>query len=306
MNKRIFWISAVVITLLAFSLDAVAQGPGQGQRGQGQRGQGQGQGVFAGGAGGGATLGALVRNAEALKMLEATAAQTTALAEAVPQGGQGQGAGAGAGQRGQGGAGGQGGAALTPEARRAAQVQRVNAQWDAVYGVLNAGQQAKFKEIFFQANNGLNAAQLDARILDVLGLTADQKEKVAAVVAARTAEFPPAAAGGQQNAAERRAAMTRYNDQIKALLTAEQTAKATQLTEGAAALRTALGLPPAAGQGQRGQGQGGAGAAPGGGQRGAGAGGAGFTPGQNSWQPGQGAPAGGGQRGQGGVFPREN
>ena len=267
--KRILWISAITVTLFALSLNASAQ-PGQGGQQRGAQ------------MGGQASPQQLLRNAEVVRMLALTEEQTTALAAAMSARGQGPQAG-----------GGQGGAAaMTPEAQR----QRTTEVWTGINQVLNATQQARFKEIYFQANNGLNAPMLDDWLLAVVDLTPAQKEQIAKLAADRSAEFRAAGGvgGGQQLSQEQRQARQtanqRFADQIKAVLTAEQKAKAEQLTAGAAALRTTLGL-PTAGQGgqQPGQGAGRGGAA-----------GGGFVPGSNTqnWQPGQ-APVGGG-RGQGG------
>ena len=277
--KRIFWISAVAVTVFAiFSLDAIAQ-PGGGQ------GQGQRQ-IGAFGQMGGATPpGQLLRNEEVVKMLTLTDAQTTALNETLrPQRDQGQAGGAApGGQR----VPGQGGATMTAEERAvmvAQQRQRTTEQWAGINRVLNAEQQTKFKEIYFQANNGLNAMQLDDWMLAVVDLTAEQKEQIAKLVADRAATARPMGGDGQQLSVEERTAQrTAFVNQVTAILTPEQKAKAERLTEGASALRTTLGIPAAGQPGQRGQG---------------GTGGSGFIPGSGAWQPGQGAPTPAG-RGQG-------
>jgi len=216
---------------------------------------------------------------------------------------------------------------MTDEERTAftaQQRQRTTDMWTRINGVLNAEQQTKFKEIYFQANNGLNnVTTLDDWMLATLDLTATQKEAIVRIVDARAAAnraaMPAGGVGGgpgQAQTAEARAEATarntRFADQIKAVLTPAQTTKATQLTTGAAALREAIGI-RAPGQ-QGGPGQGAPGAAPGGGagQRGqgagGGAGGGGFTPGSgtgNNFQPGQrgggqgGGPAAGGGAGGG-------
>jgi hypothetical protein len=201
---------------------------------------------------------------------------------------------------------------MTAEERAALaaqQRQRTTEMRASIGRVLSAEELKKFKEIYFQANNGMNAPQLNEWLLDAVALTADQKEKITKLVADRAAEARPGAGapggGGPQRTQEERAAQrtamqernTKFVADVNAILTAEQKTKAAQLTEGAAALRTTLGI----GQpGQRGQG---------GGAQGGGAPGGGFVPGQGAWQPGQEAPAGGAARsagrtgGQGG-FPR--
>jgi len=311
--KRIFWVSAAVVTIFALSLNAIAQ-PQGGQRGQGQQGQRQAgaQGQMPQMGGQAQQPQQLLRNAEVVKMLGLTEAKTTALNEALrPQRPGGEGTVAPAG-RPQGGAPGTPPAQMTAEERAALaaqQRQRTTEMWASIGRVLSADELKKFKEIYFQANNGMNSLQLNEWLLDAVALTADQKEKIAKLVADRAAEARPGAGapggGGPQMTQEERAAQrtamqernAKFVADVNAVLTAEQKTKAAQLTEGAAALRTTLGI----GQpGQRGQG---------GGAQGGGAPGGGFVPGQGAWQPGQEAPAGGAARGAGrtggqGGFPR--
>jgi hypothetical protein len=256
MNKRIFWIAAVTVTAFVLSLNASAQTGGARQGGP----------AFAGGGfGGAASLAQLLRNEEVVKILGLTETQTTELATATRAGGRGQG-GQGQGQGGQGQAGGR--QTLTPAELRT----RSNEQWANIGKVLNAEQLTKFKEIYFQAANGLNSMQLDARLLGAVNLTDDQVKKIDEIADKRTEENRAAMQGrqgGQGGGAgftpeERTAMMERngkYADQIKAVLTEEQKKKADDLTAGSAALREKLGLPAPGqrGQGQRGQGQGGQG-----------------------------------------------
>ena len=308
--KHALWIAAIAVTVFALSLNAIAQpGGGQGgQRGQGQgAGQGAGQGQFAQMGAAQTTPQALLRNAEVVRTLSLTAAQTTALNELFPQGrgaGAGPGAGAGAQQ-------------LTAAERAAQQRTRTAEQWAGIAGILNAEQLKKFNDIYFQVNvpvvnpNAPAGApvpimNLNAYLLGAVELTAAQKEAITKIANDRDEANQAAGGfggggGGQQLTAEERTARmtatrernTKANDEITALLTAAQKTKLDELRAGAAAVRTSLGI------GQ--QRPGGQGAAPqpgaGGGQRGQGAGGGGgFQPGENSWQPGQGAPAGGGNR----------
>jgi len=262
--KRILWISAAAVTIFALSLDAFAQPGGGGQGPQGQRQAGGAFGQAGNVAAGATTPQQLLRNEEVVKMLTLTEAQTTALNEVFPRRGQGAGGQGQAGGAAQGGSRtpGQGGATMTPEERAtmmAQQRQRTTEQWEGINRVLNAEQQTKFKEIYFQANNGLNAMQLDDWILSVVDLTPAQKEQIAKLVADRAPAARPAGGGGGQqlSAEERTAQRTAFVSQITAVLTPEQKTKAEKLTEGAAALRTTLGI-PAQGQ-QRGQGGGAAG-----------------------------------------------
>ena len=309
MNKRILWISAVVVTVLALSLDAFAQGGG-GNRGgnRGNAGGGPGANAAAPGVGfGGMQIGTLLRNAEVVKLLNITEAQTTELGTALrPQGGQGGGANAGGGAPAQ----------RTPAERRAQQ----ETQWASVAKVLNAEQMKKFKDIYFQANvpvanpnapAGAPAPQMNLNVfvLGALDLTADQKEKINKILddAAAAAPARPAQGASQEEMTAFRTAArersTKTNDAVKAVLTDAQKKKMEELTAGAAKVRTDLNLNQ--GQGQRGQGQGGQG-----GGRGNAGGGAGgnttYTPGAQSWQPGQAAPATGGNRAGRGNFPRNN
>ena len=314
--KRILWISVAAVAIFALSLNAIAQPGGGGQR-QGQQGQRQAGGQTPGQMGGQATQPQqLLRNAEVVKMLALTEVQITELGEALrPQRLGGEGA-----ARPEPGAGRpEPGAARTPPtpeeraAQAAQRAQRTAEMWAGIDKVLTAEQRTKFREIYFQANDGMNSPQLNQWTLDALALTADQKEKVVKLVADRNAAMPARPVAGEQPARlsqeemeARRAAMqernTKFVVDVNAILTAEQRTKAAQLTEGAAALRTTLGIGQQ-GQGQRGSQQG-AGAGAGGAQ------GGGFIPGQGAWQPGQQAPAGGGAargtgRGAGGTgFPR--
>ena len=300
--KRTFWISAVVVTVLAISLaDVIAQPGGGGQRGQrgqqgggpggppgGQGGQGgQGGFAFGGGPGGGmmgGSIGMLLRNEEAAKMLDITAEQREALQKIAedarqqfrPQGQPGQ----------------PGGQAPDLAAMR----QRADEMQAKVAQVLKPAQQEKAKELVFQVANGLEARALDERMLDVLALTADQKAKIRVIADKRGEEMREA----MQNAniremsqeertkfvADNEARGKKYNDEIKALLTTDQKAKAEKLTAEAAEVRTKLGIPQ---PGQRGQGQGQQ-------RQGGPQGGQGYTPGANAWRPGQDTPNSGAPR----------
>ena len=323
--KRILWISAIAVTILALSLDAFAQ-PGQGgqrQGGQGQgrqaggaaQGGGQGQGRQAGGAaqggaqgqgrqagafqagagqfgGGLGNLATFTRNTEVVKAVNITTEQATALAALFPQG-QGQ-----AQQQGQ---------QLTPAERAAQQRTQTAERWAGIDKTLNAEQQKKFKELYFQVNVPIlnpNAPavapvptmNLNAYVLGAVDLTADQKEKITKI-ANDLADANQAAGGfgvpgGQQMTQEERAAArtaatertTKANDAILALLTDAQKKKMDELKAGAAAVQTTLraGQPVPAGRGP-------GGAAPAG-------------PNATSWQPGQATPDT--QRAATGTFPR--
>ena len=137
---------------------------------------------------------------------------------------------------------------------------RSDEQWASIGKVLNADQLAKFKEIYFQAANGFNAMQLDARLLGTVNLTDEQVKKINEIADKRSEENRAAMQGRQGGGAgfspEERTAMrernSKYADQIKAVLTDEQKKKAEDLTAGAETLREKLGL-PAPGQRQQGQ-----------------------------------------------------
>ena len=276
--KQFLWITAIAVTVFALSLDALAQ-PGRGQdgRGQGQqRERGQQFGMVLGPQ-------QLLRNAEVVKLLELSESQTSALMEAMRPAGRGQ------------GEAGQNPAPGTPRtpATPAERTQRTAEIWNAINSVLTANQQAKFKEIYFQANNGLNNPLLNDRSLAAMDLSAEQAAQIAKIASERPIMGPVAGSDvSDEDRAARRTANQERNNQIKAVLTADQIAKAEKLTEGAAAMRETLGV----GQQQR---QPGAGARqrPGGTQ-----GSAESAPSSGAWQPGQGAaPREGGRRGN---FPR--
>lgn len=163
----------ILVSLLAVTSLAVAQGGGGGQRG-GQRGQGG----F--GRGGGSNFSGLLSRADVQGELKITDDQKTKLTEMRVirggGGGAGGGAGAGGGQRGQGGQGGGAGAGggqqQDPEAmRKAAEEREKNA-----LAVLTADQNKRLKELFVQRNN--NRAILNATIQADLGFSDAQKKQV--------------------------------------------------------------------------------------------------------------------------------
>jgi len=325
MKKRIFWITAVAVTALALSLNAVAQ-PGGGQgRGQGPGGGGQGPGgggqvppgggfgmgqfpgmgmMMGGGPGGPGGMFGVLQNPELANILELTPAQRESLPGVVR-------------------------AAIQEEIQRAVQdggappqpgsppnpamMQRMDRAMDAVqeriHAELTPAQRTKAGELQFQVQGGFESPFLDARTLGVLELTDAQKAEVRKITEERNAENraamealrdspeglrSPEAWERLRTASEAR--NKRFADQIQALLTPAQKAKADQLTAEIPALRERLGI-SAPGQ-QRGQQQ------RGGQQQPA------FVPGEGSWRPGQGAgqggnaPSPGGQ--QRGNFPRGN
>ena len=239
MSKSLFWFSAIAVTFFTFSFDAAAQ-PGDGQGRQGGRQQGQmAFGQFGGGVGGmAASPNQLLNNEEVVAMLEITAEQRESLRPQRGQGAQRQGG------QGQAGAGGQ--QMRTPAEQRA----RADEMWKNIGEVLKEEQMAKFKEIFFQAANGLNSPMLDARILGALDLTEEQAKTINEIADKRTEESGTVTRPGRDAASEELAAFRaataerneKYAAKIKAVLTDEQKKKAEELTAGAAELRTKLGI----------------------------------------------------------------
>jgi Spy/CpxP family protein refolding chaperone len=165
---------------------------------------------------------------------------------------------------------------------------------DSIFKILTPAQQTKANEALFQLMpNVMDSPMLNERMLAALDLTAEQKEKIKKIADDRAAEIATrltpqggATAGGPptrmtpMTPEERTAFTKKFTDQMVAVLSPEQKAKAEKLTTEAADLRTKLGVGQGA-QGGRQQGQ------QGGRQQG---GGAGFVPGAGAWQPGQGAP----------------
>ena len=290
MNKRFLWISAVALTALALSFNAFAQPGGQrGQGGPGQRGQGgpggpgqRGQGGTGGPGGmamampgGGMMIGMLLRNEEVPKMLELTAEQREALQKIFDDARA---------QRPQGTPG-------TPPnlddmRRRTDEIQA------KVNQVLKPNQQEKVKELTFQLSGGLDSRFLDERALEVLQLTAEQKDKIRKISEERVEAGRNAMQGvdfrnmSQEDRDKFRTDMEarakKYGDQVKDVLTAEQKEKAEKLTAGAAEVREKLGI-----------GQGGAtdrGSSRRNDRSGQGGPRDNYVPGADSWRPGQGTP----------------
>jgi len=312
--KRTHWILAVVVTVFALSLNAVAQPPGGGMGGGG----GQGPGGMGGGGFGGAVgqmlggpggLGAAFnpQSQEAFaRELGLTADQVTQMQRTMQASGEAirtriQTA---MSQRDPG--------AGPPNPQEMARLietaaDEIQANVDRV---LTPAQRTKLRETAFQLAGGLNspmlASPMGLRALDTLELTDAQKEQFRRLVEAR--QMPnfegidrTTPEGRQQMQAAMEAANARFAEQIRAILTPEQRAKAEKLTTETPALRERMGIPSpeemrARMQQQQQQ------------QRpGQGPPGAGFVPGQGAWQPGQGAPppaADGPQRPQRGGFPR--
>ena len=164
----------IVISLLAVTSLALAQGGGQGR--------GQGRGGFGQGRGGGMTPMTLLMRGDVRKDLELSEEQITKVEALQPQRGQGGAAGAGGGQRGQGGGqrqgGGQGGQ-LTDEQRATMQEaarKRAEEQKAAIAAILKPEQVTRLTEIGYQLQGNMALMQADTQ--KALGL--DEKQ-IAAV-----------------------------------------------------------------------------------------------------------------------------
>ena len=291
MNRRIFWTFAVLVTVFALSLNSFAQPPGGGQgRGQGP-GMGMGGMPGMGGPGGGmGGVGAVFQNQEAFaRELGLTPQQATELQGIMRESmetfrTQFQNA-----PRPEPGA--------DPEAMRQfgeTMRQRMESGMNEVQArvdqVLRPEQRTKLRETSFQLAGGLDSPMLGTpmgeRMLETLDLTDSQKEQVRKLVEERNAAMRNFGEVNWRDQAERErfqadmaARGARFAEQVKAILTPEQRAKADRLTAEAPALRERLGV-PAPGQPRGQQGQQGRQQAPGGG----------FVPGQGSWRPGQDVP----------------
>ena len=134
--------------------------------------------------------------------------------------------------------------------------QRLGEMRKQINQVMRPEQRTRFGEVTFQLAGGLDSRFLNERMLEILELTDAQKEQIKAITAARTAEGAYALREFDfRNATpEERAAFAekintantertkKYAEQIKAVLTPEQKAKAEKLTAEAPALREKLGM----------------------------------------------------------------
>jgi hypothetical protein len=194
--------------------------------------------------------------------------------------------------------------------------QRMDTMRTRVGEVLKPEQQARLRELSFQATGGLDSPFLNERMFEFTDLSDAQKEQIRKITEERNAEAVGTLRDGgaremlgqlrtpegrAQLAAENEARNKKYTEQIKAVLTDEQRAKAEKLTAEAPALRERIGasLGQARQQGQRGQ------------QQGQSVQGRRttapppiFTPGDGSWKPGDGAPVK--NRERTGEFPLED
>ena len=303
MSKRTLWIVAVAITAFALTLNAFAQPGGRGQGGGPGMGPGGG-GPGMGPVGMGGEMAQVFQNPEFAKMLEITPEQRTALQGVFQE--------------------------VGPEIQATMQAEmqkfrdsgtrptpaEMGAVMDKVIDgiqaktdkILKPEQQSKIKEVTFQLSGGLEspALAMNTRSLDILELNADQKKKIQETMAKRGEESrelfekmrqdPNFDFRNPESQEKIRAANEelnkKYAEQVKAVLTPEQKAKAEKLTAEVPALREKLGIPaPGQGRQQQRRGQGDV-----------------YAPNEGSWRPGQqqpqGPPPGGERQPPRGAFPR--
>jgi Spy/CpxP family protein refolding chaperone len=287
MSKRILWMVAVVITACALSLNALAQPPGP---------------PPPGGFGGLGELGGAFSRPEFVKMLELTPEQIGTLQKSMQEAGETFWAEARKAF--------DSGTPPTPEERQQRMEKFMDGIQERTSKILKPEQQTKAKEVMFQLSGGLESpaeGPMGIRMLDVLDLTAAQKEQIRKITAERDAEVRKAMEevrqdssidlrtpeGREKSRALREERTKKYNEQITALLTPEQKAKGEKLTAGIPALREKLGIFAPGQQRQRGQ-------QPGRAQ------GDGYAPGAQSWQPGQALPNGSASPRREGSFPRQD
>lgn len=169
--------------------------------------------------------------------------------------------------------------------------KRISENQTKINQILTPEQQEKYKTLQFQLVGGLDSPFLNARNLDVLNLTEEQKAKLKAINEAREAESRAAFEKrgpvdwrdlsqedreklGAELRAENEARTKKFAEQIKAILTPEQKEKAEKLTAEAKDVREKVGIETG---GRRN-----------GGDRSDRRNGE-YRPGQDSWRPGQGA-----------------
>ena len=294
MRKMMLSTALVLVAVLVLSVIAAAQ-PGGGGRGQ------RGPGGFGGpGGGGGAGIGMLLRNDDVKAQVGLSEDQIQKIEKIFEEGRA---------NRPQRDPNAGRPSAEEMERMRADAEKRRQESQDKIRQILSPEQQEKVKVLGFQISGGLSSPMLSADSLEVLNLTPDQKAKLKAILderdAARRANFAdmPGRDAPQeerqkffeQARAKGEELQKATEAKIQAILTADQKAKADQLTESGRELREKVQQQMR--QGGPGGNRGGQGAA-------AGEGGA-YQPGQNSWRPGQGA--GNQQQGEGNRrrnFPR--
>ena len=210
--KKTIGMLAFVFVVFAVSFALAQQGPGQGR----QSGQGTGPGAGFGGA-----VGEIQRFAfteEGQKDLGLTADNVTKLREALrPAGGQ---------------QGNQRNQDATPEERRAAAEAAAAETAKKVADVLSKDQLEKAQIRAFQLGGyaGLSGRYAQA----ALGLTDEQKTKIAEIARENRTAQAPGVGGGQNLTAEERRARTEENrrvlgEKFKEILTAAQKTKADEL-----------------------------------------------------------------------------
>ena len=303
MNKQFFWIVAVGITVCALSYSAIAQPPGGPGGGRGPGGPGGpppggppgGPGGFGGGFGmGPGGPAAMFQNPEFAKELGLTPAQTESLRNVMTEVGndirtqmeQMRAA----------------GTPPNPDEMRKRMEQFIDGAQAKVNQVLKPEQQTKMREVTFQLTGGMNSPMMGVRTLETLNLTDAQKDQIRKITEERDAARFAAMQGVdfRNMTPEQRDKMfadgqtrdKKFTDQITALLTPEQKAKAEKLTTDAPELRKKLGIPEPGQFGQQ-RGQQGGPRGPQG-------------PGADSWQPGQAMPNSPPQPNRPGNFPRRS
>ena len=299
MNKHIFWIVAVAVTICTLSYSVIAQPPGGPGGGRGPGGPGGGPGMGPGGGmgmmmgGGPGGLGMVFQNPEFIKMLELTPAQTDSLRNVMTE--------IGNDMRTQMEQMRAAGTPPTPDEMRQRMERFFGEVQSKVDQVLKPEQQTKIREVTFQLTGGMNSPMMGVRTLETLNLTDAQKEQVRKITAERDAARMTAMQGvdfrnmtpedRSKMFADGQARDKQFTDKIVALLTPEQKAKAEKLTVAAPELRQKLGMPePGQGPGQ---------------QRGRQEGSRGPQgPGANSWRPGQEMPNTPSSPNRRGNFPR--
>ena len=298
--RRTHWF-AVAITVFALSLCAVAQppgggprGPGQGPGGGGPGGGGQGpSGMGMMGVPGG--MGAMFQNPQTreafAKELELTPEQITELQRVIPETLRTQMENFPRPEPG-----------TPPNFREMGQRMEAvaSAVQTSVEQVLKPEQRTKFRDATFQLSGGLESPFLSVQSLETLNLSDAQKEQVRKLMEERNAAMGSVGeidwrdqASREKFREELETRNARFTEQVKGILTSEQTAKAEKLTSESSALRERLGIPePGQPRGQQGRQQG---------ERAPG-----YVPGDRSWQPGQTAPGAGRQPQQPRRFPSNN
>jgi Spy/CpxP family protein refolding chaperone len=221
--KHVFAMSAVVSAVFALSLSLFAQpNVSQGLNGS----------ILS--PTGNVDVNAITRNNELCKMLGLTAKQMEALRGINEK------------FRQMSSASNQGSGARFNSSDNAESQQRASAMWTNVNEVLNAEQRTMFKEVAFQLSGGLYASRLNEQMLDVLELSNNQRDTIRELTAKQGTETRNANENNVGSQEQRRIANeernVKYAEQIRAILTAEQKAKAERLTAQVPVMREKLGV----------------------------------------------------------------